>query len=38
VVVPASVPAYTVRPQWELDIMRMSLPTGDVKEPQTALG
>jgi mannose-6-phosphate isomerase len=38
VVVPASVPVYTVRPQWELEVMRMSLPTGDVAEPLTILG
>ncbi len=38
VVVPACVPHYTVRPQWELEIMRMSLPTGSVAEPQTVLG
>src|ERR1039457_1947960 len=38
VVVPACVPAYTVRPQWELEVMRMSLPTGDVAEPRTMLG
>ena len=38
VVVPACVPAYTVRPQWELEVMRMSLPTGDVAEPHTILG
>ena len=38
VVVPASVPQYTVSPQWELEIMRMSLPTGSVAEPQTVLG
>jgi mannose-6-phosphate isomerase len=38
VVVPASVPQYTVRPQWELEIMRMSLPTGAVAEPRTTLG
>jgi len=38
VVVPASVPAYTVSPQWELEVMRMSLPTGDVAEPRTILG
>jgi mannose-6-phosphate isomerase len=38
VVIPASVPHYTVRPQWELEIMRMSLPTGNVAEPQTVLG
>jgi len=38
VVVPASVPNYTVRAQWELEIMRMSLPSGDVAEPHTVLG
>ena len=37
VVVPASVPGYTLRPQWELEVMRMSLPTGAVAEPETAL-
>jgi len=37
VVVPAAVPAYTVRPQWELEIMRMSLPAGVVPEPETVL-
>ncbi len=37
VVIPASVRQYTVRPQWELEIMRMSLPTGPVAEPETAL-
>ena len=38
VVVPACVPQYSVRPQWEVEIMRMSLPTGDVAEPVTVLG
>jgi mannose-6-phosphate isomerase len=38
VVVPASVPDYMMRPQWELEVMRMSLPTGNVAEPQTVLG
>ncbi len=38
VVVPACVPDYTIKPQWELEVMRMSLPTGDVAEPQTVLG
>ena len=38
IVVPAIVPHYTARPQWELEIMRMSLPTGSVAEPQTVLG
>ncbi len=38
VVVPACVPNYAVSPQWELEIMRMSLPIGSVAEPQTVLG
>lgn len=38
VVVPASVSHYAMRPQWELEVMRMSLPTGKVAEPQTVLG
>ena len=37
VVVPASVGEYIVRPQWDLEVMRMSLPTGVVAEPQTEL-
>jgi mannose-6-phosphate isomerase len=38
IVVPASVTRYSVRPQWELDLMRMSLPVGSVAEPATTLG
>jgi mannose-6-phosphate isomerase len=37
VVIPAAVGGYTVRPQWELEVMRMSLPTELVAEPETAL-
>ena len=37
VVIPACVNGYTVRPQWDLDLMRMSLPSGSVAEPQTEL-
>jgi mannose-6-phosphate isomerase len=37
VVIPAAVREYTVRPQWELEIVRMSLPTGAVAEPETEL-
>jgi mannose-6-phosphate isomerase len=37
VVIPASVSEYNVRPQWELDVMRMSLPSGPVPAPQTDL-
>jgi mannose-6-phosphate isomerase len=38
VVIPACVPQYSVRPQWEVEIMRMSVPTGHVAEPVTVLG
>ena len=38
VVIPACVPHYTLRPQWELEVMRMTLPAGSVAEPQTVLG
>jgi mannose-6-phosphate isomerase len=37
VVIPACAGGYTVRPQWDLDIMRMSLPIAPVAEPQTEL-
>jgi len=37
VVVPACVGAYSIRPQWEVELMRMSLPTGNVPEPETTL-
>jgi mannose-6-phosphate isomerase len=37
VVVPACVSRYTVRPQWDLEIMRMSLPAEKVPEPQTTM-
>jgi mannose-6-phosphate isomerase len=37
VVIPACVGAYSIRPQWELELMRMSLPAGDVPEPETTL-
>jgi mannose-6-phosphate isomerase len=35
VVIPAGVRDYTIRPQWELGLMRISLPTGPAAEPQT---
>lgn len=40
VVVPACVTEFTVRPQWELELMWMSLPGFDsvVGEPETVLG
>lgn len=34
VVIPACTSRYTVRPQWELEIMRMSLPQGPVAGPE----
>jgi mannose-6-phosphate isomerase class I len=37
VVIPAGVKEYLLRPQWDIDIMRMSLPVGPVGEPQTEL-
>ena len=37
VLVPACVPRYTVRPQWDLEIMRMSLPAETVPEPETTM-
>ena len=37
VVIPACVGEYAVRPQWELDLMRMSLPAGRIPEPETTL-
>jgi len=37
VVIPAALQGYTVRPQWDLEMMRMSLPTGGAKEPETVL-
>ena len=37
IVVPACVPHYSVRPQWELKLMRMSLPAAPVAEPVTTL-
>ena len=36
-VVPASVPRYRVRPQWELEMMRVTLPAETVGEPETTL-
>jgi mannose-6-phosphate isomerase len=38
VVVPATVPGYSLRPQWDLEVMRMSVPSGSVAEPVTKLG
>jgi mannose-6-phosphate isomerase len=37
VVIPAGVKEYSLRPQWDIDIMRMSLPLGSVPEPQIQL-
>ncbi|HKD86824.1 MAG TPA: type I phosphomannose isomerase catalytic subunit [Terriglobales bacterium] len=35
VVIPACVGEYFVKPQWQLELMRMSLPAGNVPEPET---
>jgi mannose-6-phosphate isomerase len=37
VVIPAVVHRYVVRPQWELEIMRMLVPLGGSAEPETLL-
>lgn len=37
VVIPACVREYRVRPQWKVELMRMSLPAGPVEEPRTEL-
>jgi mannose-6-phosphate isomerase class I len=37
VVIPAVLREYTVRPQWELEIMRMLVPTGVAAQPATTL-
>jgi mannose-6-phosphate isomerase len=37
VVIPASSPAVTLRPQWGADILRMRLPSGAVAEPLASL-
>ena len=37
VVIPACVSEYSVTPQWQLELMRMSLPTGQVPGPKTEL-
>lgn len=37
VVIPASVREYGVSPQWEVEIMRMSLPEAGAAEPKTTL-
>jgi mannose-6-phosphate isomerase len=37
VVIPASSPVVTVRPQWSAEILRMTLPPHSVAEPRTTL-
>jgi mannose-6-phosphate isomerase len=37
VVIPACVHEYRVHPQWELELMRMSLPVAPIEEPLTEL-
>jgi len=35
VVIPASLPGFTVRPQWQLEFLKAVVPTGTVSEPAT---
>jgi len=37
VVIPASSPAVTLRPQWSAEVLRMRLPAQTVEEPKTTL-
>jgi hypothetical protein len=37
IVVPASLPPLTLRPQWQAEILRMRLPSETVAEPITTL-
>jgi mannose-6-phosphate isomerase len=35
VVIPASLPGFRLRPQWQLEVLRASLPGGTLPEPKT---
>jgi mannose-6-phosphate isomerase class I len=37
VVIPAAVQVFTVRPQWQLEFLKASVPSGTVPEPATRL-
>lgn len=37
VIIPASVSEFTVRPQWSLEFLRMSVPSGKLPPPRTTL-
>jgi mannose-6-phosphate isomerase len=37
VVVPAAVPEFRLRPQWQLECLRITLPHAQVREPETVL-
>jgi mannose-6-phosphate isomerase len=37
VIIPASLPSFTVRPQWQLEFLKASVPGGTVPEPSTRL-
>ena len=37
VVIPAALPAVTLRPQWKAEVLRMRLPSQAVEEPLTTL-
>ena len=37
VIIPASVPAFSLRPQWSIEFLRMRLPEGKLPPPKTIL-
>ena len=37
VVIPAALPGFTVRPQWQVEFLKASVPTAAVPEPATRL-
>jgi hypothetical protein len=37
VIIPASVPEFTVRPQWSIEFLRMQVPSGKLPPPKTTL-
>jgi hypothetical protein len=37
VVIPAALQNFTVRPQWQLEFLKASVPSGTVAEPATRM-
>jgi mannose-6-phosphate isomerase len=37
VIIPANVPEFTLHPQWTVEVLRMSLPSGKLPPPKTTL-